>query len=239
MSLAPEIVLDLWERASDCSSAERVLAILGAACPEFEPMHRTIGECEARLLALHESLFGRRLDGFAACPRCGEALEIDIDIVDLRASVGAASPVATLQYAGYTVEFRALTGADLADAAACATVDEAHAVLVRRAVVSCARRGRNTAATRLPRRVAERLALHLATADPWAESLLNLMCPECGQEWQVLLDVGAFLWTKIRASALRLLRQVHTLAAAYGWREADVFALSPRRREAYLDLVGA
>ncbi|HEX2516118.1 MAG TPA: phage baseplate protein, partial [Chloroflexota bacterium] len=39
--------------------------------------------------------------------------------------------------------------------------------------------------------------------------------------------------------ARRLLREVHTLARAYGWREAEILALPGRRRQTYLDLVGA
>jgi hypothetical protein len=33
-----------------------------------------------------------------------------------------------------------------------------------------------------------------------------------------------------------MLREVDTLAAAYHWAEADILALSPRRRQAYLEL---
>ena len=35
------------------------------------------------------------------------------------------------------------------------------------------------------------------------------------------------------------LAEVHALAAAYGWTEAEVLALSAARRRAYLELVGA
>jgi hypothetical protein len=35
-----------------------------------------------------------------------------------------------------------------------------------------------------------------------------------------------------------LLTEVHRLAQAYGWREAEILALSEARRHAYLELVG-
>jgi hypothetical protein len=35
------------------------------------------------------------------------------------------------------------------------------------------------------------------------------------------------------------LRDVHELASAYGWRESEILALSPQRRQAYLELVRA
>jgi hypothetical protein len=34
-----------------------------------------------------------------------------------------------------------------------------------------------------------------------------------------------------------MLRDVHALATAYGWREADIVAMSPWRRQVYLDMV--
>ena len=40
------------------------------------------------------------------------------------------------------------------------------------------------------------------------------------------------------AWALRTLAEVHRLASAYGWREQDILALSPARRQLYLGMVG-
>jgi hypothetical protein len=33
------------------------------------------------------------------------------------------------------------------------------------------------------------------------------------------------------------MRQVHTLALAYGWREIDILAMSSWRRQAYLEML--
>jgi hypothetical protein len=53
----------------------------------------------------------------------------------------------------------------------------------------------------------------------------------------MMFDIVSFLWTEIAAEAKRLLREVHILASAYGWREADIFSLSPLRRQFYLEAV--
>ena len=74
----------------------------------------------------------------------------------------------------------------------------------------------------------------LAQADPLAETLLDVRCPACGETFAADLDIGAFVWQEIEAAARRLLLQIDTLARAYGWTEADVLALPPVRREAYL-----
>jgi hypothetical protein len=56
---------------------------------------------------------------------------------------------------------------------------------------------------------------------------------------QTLFDIGRYLWEELRAQAVRLLHEVHTLARFYGWREADILALSAARRHAYLELAAS
>src|SRR6186997_1249733 len=106
-------VLDLWERVASCAPSERGLAILASATPDAVPDTWTIGECEEKLLALHEALFGSQLSGFAECPRCGEALELGVSIPELRAAVSGGAFSDSLEYREYLVRYRLLTGADL------------------------------------------------------------------------------------------------------------------------------
>lgn len=47
----------------------------------------------------------------------------------------------------------------------------------------------------------------------------------------------SFFWDEINHWAKRLIHDVHILAVAYGWSEEKILALSPWRRQAYLDLV--
>lgn len=82
-----------------------------------------------------------------------------------------------------------------------------------------------------------RIAALMAEADPQADVELALTCPGCGIAWGVPFDIGMFLWWELDARARRLLQDVSVLASAYGWREADVLALTPRRRQLYLELV--
>jgi hypothetical protein len=74
----------------------------------------------------------------------------------------------------------------------------------------------------------------LAGADP--DLLIEVRCPACDHAWEARLDVADFLWIEVVAGARRVADEVAGLAAAYGWREADVLALSPWRRRLYLDL---
>ena len=78
----------------------------------------------------------------------------------------------------------------------------------------------------------------MALADPQADVQLNLSCPACNHHWQSVFDIVSFFWSEIHAWAQRTLREIHALASAYGWREADILALSPRRRQLYLEMIG-
>jgi len=73
-------------------------------------------------------------------------------------------------------------------------------------------------------------------ADPQAEVHLALSCPACAHQWQSLFDIVSFFWGELEAWARRLLYDVHTLASAYGWCEADILAMSAWRREQYLNM---
>jgi hypothetical protein len=76
----------------------------------------------------------------------------------------------------------------------------------------------------------------VAEADPLSETLLDLICAACGHPWQAALDIVSYLGREIAYEARRLLGDVHRLASAYGWREADILAMSPARRRAYLEM---
>jgi len=88
----------------------------------------------------------------------------------------------------------------------------------------------------LPADLQAEIGAAMAAADPQADLQLALACPQCAHRWQPVFDIARFLWQELHAWALRTLRDVDTLAHAYHWAEADILALSPRRRQAYLEL---
>ena len=77
----------------------------------------------------------------------------------------------------------------------------------------------------------------MAEADPLSEVEIGLDCFECGNHLTVPLDILSFFWEELREQVKRLLNQVHIMARYYGWREADILAMSPWRRQYYLDMV--
>src|SRR5947209_2679538 len=91
-------LLDAWERSAAQPPAWRPLALLAAAgaastapgAPPALPALPAIadwpvGRRDAELLRLRESTFGSRLAATAACPGCGERLELAFDAGEIRA----------------------------------------------------------------------------------------------------------------------------------------------------------
>lgn len=230
-----------WDAAGSLPAVSRPLALLAASCPEHsvEQLARLpVGERDALLLSQRECTFGGEVVSLADCPRCSLAVELQFQIADVRVPPAPVPDVITFQTKGYRLRVRLPNGTDLE--AAAQVEDEAGAVaeLLRRCVLSARRDGQPLAAEELPEHVVEAIEVQLAEADPQADIELALSCPECEHQWLAGFDIGALFWIEVEAWARRALDDVHRLATAYGWREPDVLALSPRRRQHYLDMVG-
>lgn len=241
--LTAAVLLDAWERGQTQLPGERAIALLVAggispveaeACP--------LGQRDRLLVALRERLFGSRLVALAECPGCGEALEADFDTTAVRA-LAAETPGEGpfhVNWGGYRVDFRLPTTADvLAASSAGADGRDAAAILFDRCVDRAEHDGMTVAPAQLPDTCRAEVAAAMAALDPQAEIDVALSCPRCGQTTRAAFDITTFLWQEIGAWTRRTLAEVHTLAAAYGWPEADILGLNPWRRQRYLELVTA
>src|SRR5256885_1010946 len=88
-------LLDAWERGLDQPGPDRALCLLAAAMPDASPASLAsmpIGRRDAALLELRECIFGPSLVGRAACPACGELLELDFAVGDIRSDPRADEP---------------------------------------------------------------------------------------------------------------------------------------------------
>ncbi|MGH9908466.1 MAG: phage baseplate protein, partial [Pyrinomonadaceae bacterium] len=90
----------------------------------------------------------------------------------------------------------------------------------------------------LAKETIDRIAEEIGRHDPQADVRLALVCPDCSHRWETIFDIVSLVFNEISAWASRILRQVHLLSLAYGWREIDILSLSPLRRQAYLELLG-
>ena len=89
----------------------------------------------------------------------------------------------------------------------------------------------------LPEGVAIAVSDRMAELDAQGDIQLSLTCPKCERVWTAPLDIVSYLWSEIHAWAGRTLRDVHALASVYGWTEGEILALSPGRRQAYLEMI--
>lgn len=240
MSLSPWTLLDIWERGLAQPVAWRALLLLAAAAPDTpldELAALSVGQRDSHLLSLREHLFGRQLSAVAGCPACGERLELSFTTDDLRVpdqdNTGGAQE---LVMDGYRLQVRPPNSHDLLALAATSDPDMAESLLLSRCV-SAEQGGAARAPERLPEKVRQAAVASLAAADPQAEILIAVSCPACQHTWKAPFDIASYLWRELESWAVRVLREVHDLARAYGWREADILALTPLRRQLYLEMV--
>jgi hypothetical protein len=247
-ALSAAELLDAWEQGMGQTPIQQALALLAPACPERSPealARLSIGRRDAGLLALRERTFGPRLLSLATCPACGERLELAFDVADVQSSSlflggdggeGHADPL-SMTVDGYELRFRLPNSLDLEAVADCADAAAARQALLQRCLLDARHRGGEVAAGQLPSAVEEAMVETMALADPQADIVLDLSCPACDQRWGAIFDIAFFFWGELDAWARRTLREVHLLASAYGWGEAEILALSPWRRQAYLEMV--
>ena len=234
-------LLGVWEQARSQPPVQRALTLLALAAPAESAAGRarySIGRRDQELLGLRERIFGSRLTGAAQCPACGQPVEVDFAVTDIRTEPAPEpAQIHALQLDGYEVRFRLPNCADLASLDAGADASTQKSSLVRRCLAEVRLNGDPSVAESLPEAVTIALSKRMAELDPQGDIQLTLTCPQCGHSWASPLDIVSYLWSEIHAWAGRTLREVHALASAYGWRESDILALNPTRRQAYLELI--
>ncbi|HQR28578.1 MAG TPA: hypothetical protein PLP61_16155 [Nocardioides sp.] len=232
-----DALIDAWEQGLGASPTRRALVLLRAAHPGAsadELAGLTLGERDVSLLKLRVTLFGDHIEALGSCPACDEELDVSFDVSRLLGSLPPAGTVVremVMDSCAATV--RPPTSADVLAVLGEGTLENAGARLLER----CVTRTAGSTDGGAPAALLDRVAEEVVAADPAARIQLGLACAECGHTWSEVLDVAGFVWSEVAAWARRTLRDVHLLARAYGWREADILALTPRRRAAYLELV--
>jgi len=205
--------------------------VLTAAFPEnsaHAPADWPLGRRNSALAEWHCAVFGPTLEAWIACPQCGERLEFQMDAQSFIAQEERSADE-RVEVCGRL--FRLPTSRDLARVAA----ESDPAVAALRLLESCCLDADGT--EHWSAQDLEEVGERLASADPLAETRLEFRCPACAAKWNEPLDLVAFLWTEMDAQAKRLLREIHTLASAYGWTEPEILRLSRVRRSHYLRMV--
>lgn len=232
----------VWESGHRQRPAEQALTVLTVVFPEDDQdglRRLTLGACNARLLKVRDQIFGHELVGFSECVNCGERLEFTLDSKALSRAGPVEAPEAEfeLECEGYSLRFRLLEIEDLIVAGEGGDQVVARDLLIERCIVEARYDDREVLVASLPDTVVAYLGQRLTELDSAAEVEIELSCPACDCINRLSLDVAAYFNAEIAAQAQRLLREVHTLAVAYGWNESDILAMSALRRRSYIEML--
>lgn len=239
-----EALLSAWEQADGLSPTAQAWALLDAD-PGLDagPLDRlSTGARNRRLLELRARLFGPQLSSVVECPQCGERLEFDLMVGELLpAGLDCPEPDTQAVHEAWDgdlhLTFRLPTLQEVSAASATGELEGARRHLRRTSLLRAEQAGVELNLQADALQVWALLDREMEALDPLANLELSLSCPDCGHHWAAPFDVAGYLWTEVRAWGEETLMDVHVLALAYGWPEADILALSPVRRQRYLDLL--
>lgn len=195
-----------------------------------------IGRRDRLLLDMRAATFGPRLDLAAACPACAESLDVGLSTQALAIEGpddATFEALSLIELDGARFRLRPADSRDLAAVASLDDPEEARRVLALRCLEPLDPVEPEILGDRLVDLVAERMA----ALDPQADLFAALDCPDCGHAWEAPIDIGLVLINEIETAADRLLADIHDLAHAYHWSEAEILALPTHRRRTYLQLV--
>lgn len=221
-------LLSLWEQGHARRPLDRALLLLwactgGAGGAAALPL----GQRDAALLQARIALFGATLEATADCPHCGNRLAFVLPLQQLADAAVPAAADTVVDCAGG--RFRLPNSADVAHAMGEAEPRRALALALQL----------DAGRLSLDDDAVAALESALAAADPAAQLDIALHCDACGQAFAAPFDAAECLWLDVQGRARRTLDEVHQLASAYGWSEAEVLAVPPARRQHYLQRVQA
>ncbi|WP_321949235.1 hypothetical protein [Paraburkholderia sp. J10-1] len=245
--LGSAALLDAWDKGHTLSANAWALWFAAACRPALAPGHEAsdepqqwpVGKRDRELLRVRVAAFGPTLEAVAACPACGAqaGFEVPGEALFAQACADEASVPRERVIDGFRLAWRPVTAGDLLAIEGAHDAGEAAKALLERCVRARRDDGSMVEVHSLPASVRAALGECLEAADPQASLRVALSCPACGHQWTMAFDIVSFLWHELSAWALRLLGEVHALAQAYGWSEADILALSAARRRRYLGML--
>ncbi|HET6856789.1 MAG TPA: hypothetical protein VFH94_06815 [Streptomyces sp.] len=231
----PARLLAAWEQAAAVPTPARgaVLIVHGRRQALDAVLDLPLGEASRLAARLYAEEFGDEVQGLLPCAGCGEVLEVGLSVsalYDLEepSADGAEGQLVT---GDGELTVRPPTTRDLL---AVGGMRDPGPALLARCVSDASGAPVDPAA--LDAATVERLDAVAEELAGGAAAVVRTSCPACSAEARAPVDAAGLLWDRVAVAAPGLLAEVAALATAFGWREADVLALSPLRRRAYLGL---
>ena len=191
-----------------------------------------LGLRNSEILRLHSAQYGDALEAYVDCAQCHERLEFTLSCQQLLSDEPADLQSSFIDVEGW--KFRLPTSRDLAQIAPLAHQPQE---AIRNLLLRCCVNRPQHAGVDNMLSLVPQIAQKMECADPLADVRLQLNCEYCGHTWLAYFDASGFVWEELESRSAQLLDDVHLLAAAYGWSEQQVLALSEQRRTAYRERV--
>jgi hypothetical protein len=242
--LSVQEMIGVWERGELHSPLDQALLLLHAGEPD-EPLQSlaklNVGERDRRLLELREKTIGPRFSCSVECPFCGDDLQFEFDTRQVLQAPAGGARIATISAAAgnFSVTFRLPNSEDLMEALNAGPNEDSRRQVLERCVLAIEKDGGAIAVGEISEPAIEKICELMGSSDPLADLQFTVQCQSCGKSWQAPFDVASFFWKEIAVRARRALSEVHVLATAYGWHEAEILNMSVARREFYLQMVSA
>lgn len=212
----------------------------------------SMGDRQTLLLLLRQLTLGNTMDCLLRCPFCMERMDLQLKVDDLIV-LPDADPQAHYEEVlrvgeqRLQVTFSLPTAADVEEAASAARSSPASAAaaMAQRCIKEVTTDGeRAELRVRIepedwPDDLLPAISARLEKLDPQAEIKLELTCPACRKRFDERIDPGGYLFQELAARQRVKYQEVHQLAIAYHWSEADILRMGPRKRQLYLELLAA
>jgi hypothetical protein len=209
------------ELALDATAAWAALDLVARLAPDLDVRALDVTTADRLVAALYRRLYGDACDCRVRCAACGEAYGFELSLREVTAAQDRDRPRPDFADGSWSLSdgrrVRAPRVADLALAP-----DE----LLARLVIAGGRGDADVLA--FLERAAPTLALDLAAP-----------CPHCGAAQDVRFDLARYLVQRLAGERPFLLREVHLIAARYGWSLAEILDLSRDDRRAFAGLIEA
>jgi hypothetical protein len=254
---SPTELLAIWEEGSGRAPGYQALVLLNSAIPEktWQELEMfSIGMRDASLLELRSLIFGQDMKGVVTCPNCSERLELNFTVDEIRtgpvrtemavnATEGTDSlsdKIPDLLYAEgtYQITYRLPTVREVAGISDMANPVVARSHLLLSCILSAKTDDRIIGPDEIPEEILTEICSLMGAADPGGNIRLEITCPSCTHLCEHLFDIVPYLWKEIDSWARKTMSEVHVLACRYGWSETEILAMSPWKRQRYIEMEG-
>lgn len=188
--------------------------------------------CDRLFAALYLQYFGEQVEGTGTCRQCGASFEVAFSLQDLLTDLGKEEGLHATgpdEDGVYTLtdgrRFRLPTTADQLSVLGMDAKEGATTILKR-----CVVEGE-------PAIHPELLQAAMDEVGPLLDLDLDAACPECGASEHVRFDIQSYLLRMLTHEKRFLVRELHLIAVAYGWRYEEILSLTREDRRAFVGLI--